>query len=292
MNTRLALQELPRKRSGSDLTFAIAFGGGGARGLSHICVIEALDELGIRPVAIAGSSIGAIVGAGMAAGMSGQEIHSYTLETIGPRGTLANKLWSLGPASMRDTLGGFRFGQFNLERVLQTLLPPQIPQDFESLQIPLKVTATDYYGQAEVVLESGDLTTALAASAALPGIFMPLRINGRIMIDGGVYNPIPYDHLMDLADVVIGVDVIGAPEGDASQPPGRIDSMFGASQLMMQSAIDLKLRLQPPHIFLQPPVNRYRVLDFLKAKEILEQCAAVKDDVKRAVEAIHLAAEA
>lgn len=291
MNTSLALSDIrPAKRDG-DLTFAVAFGGGGARGLSHICVVEALDELGIRPVAIAGSSIGAIVGAGMAAGMSGREIHDYTLETIGPRGTFANKLWSLGPASMRDTLGGFRLGQFNLELVLRALLPPAIPVDFDSLQIPLKVTATDYYGQCEVILEEGDLTAALAASAALPGLFMPTRINGRIMIDGGVYNPIPYDHLMDLADVVIGVDVVGAPEGDDSLPPTRIDSMFGASQLMMQSAIALKLRLQPPHIFLRPPVNRFRVLDFLKAKDILEQSASVKEDLKRAVEAIHQTVE-
>ncbi len=275
----------------SDLTFAVAFGGGGARGISHICVIEALNELGIRPVAIAGSSIGAIMGAAMAAGMSGREIHDYTVETVGPRGTLTNKLLSLGPASMRDTLGGFRFGQFNLELVLKALLPPPIPEDFDSLQIPLKVMATDYYGQAEVVLESGNLATAIAASAALPGIFMPVRINGRIMIDGGVFNPIPYDHLMDLADIVIGVDVIGAPEGDGSQAPTRIDSMFGASQLMMQSAIALKLKLQPPHIFLRPPVNRYRVLDFRKAEEILQHSASVKDDLKRAVDAIYLAAE-
>ncbi|HEX2147286.1 MAG TPA: patatin-like phospholipase family protein [Pseudorhizobium sp.] len=291
MNARLSLPDASRLKEKTDLTFAVAFGGGGARGLSHICVIEALDELGIRPVAIAGSSIGAIMGAAMAAGMSGREIHDYTLETVGPRGTLTNKLWSLGPASMRDTLGGFRFGQFNLELVLRALLPAAIPDDFESLEIPLKVMATDYYGQAEVVLETGNLATAIAASAALPGIFMPVRINGRIMIDGGVFNPIPYDHLMDLADVVIGVDVVGAPEGDGSQVPTRIDSMFGASQLMMQSAIAMKLRLQPPHIFLRPPVNRYRVLDFRKAKEILQHSDSVKDDLKRAVDAIFLAVE-
>ncbi len=290
MNTRLAIPDADAIKGKGDLTFAVAFGGGGARGISHICVIEALNELGIRPVAIAGSSIGAIMGAAMASGMSGRDIHDYTVETVGPRGTLTNKLWSLGPASMRDTLGGFRFGQFNLELVLKALLPPAIPDDFESLQIPLKVMATDYYGQAEVVLEEGNLATAIAASAALPGIFMPVRINGRIMIDGGVFNPIPYDHLMDLADVVIGVDVIGAPEGDGSQAPTRIDSMFGASQLMMQSAIALKLKLQPPHIFLRPPVNRYRVLDFRKAEEILQHSASVKDDLKRAVDAIYLAA--
>ncbi|MCB5203077.1 patatin-like phospholipase family protein [Neorhizobium sp. T786] len=289
MNTKLALPDVGEPKHEGDVTFAIAFGGGGARGISHICVIEALDELGIRPVAISGSSIGAIMGAGMAAGMTGSDIRAFTLETIGHRANLANKLWSLGPASMRDKLGGFRFGHFNLELILKALLPEQIPSDFSDLEIPLKIMATDYYGQAEVVIEEGDLRTAIAASAALPGIFMPILVNGRIMIDGGIFNPVPYEHLMGLADVVIGVDVIGAPEGDGSTPPTRIDSMFGASQLMMQSAMALKLKLQPPHIFLRPPVNRFRVLDFLKAKEILDQADSVKEDLKRAVEAILLA---
>lgn len=289
MNTKLALPDVGEPKHEGDVTFAIAFGGGGARGISHICVIEALDELGIRPVAISGSSIGAIMGAGMAAGMTGSDIRAFTLETIGHRANLVNKLWSLGPASMRDKLGGFRFGHFNLELILKALLPEQIPSDFSDLEIPLKIMATDYYGQAEVVIEEGDLRTAIAASAALPGIFMPILVNGRIMIDGGIFNPVPYEHLMGLADVVIGVDVIGAPEGDGSTPPTRIDSMFGASQLMMQSAMALKLKLQPPHIFLRPPVNRFRVLDFLKAKEILDQADSVKEDLKRAVEAILLA---
>lgn len=290
MSSRLAPPDSGMMASKGEPTFAVAFGGGGARGISHTCVIEALDELGIRPVAISGSSIGAIMGAGMAAGMSGSDIRTYTLDTIGNPGHLANKLWSLGPASMRDTFGGFRFGQFNLERVLHALLPQAIPENFSALDIPLKVIATDYYGQAEVVLEDGELRAAIAASAALPGLFIPIRINGRIMIDGGIFNPVPYDHLMDLADVVIGVDVIGAPEGDGSTPPTRIDSMFGASQLMMQSAMALKLKLQPPHIFLRPPVNRFRVMDFLKAKDILEQCDSVKEDLKRAVDAIYVAA--
>ncbi|WP_037437014.1 patatin-like phospholipase family protein, partial [Sinorhizobium fredii] len=74
-------------------TIAVAFGGGGARGLAHIHVIEALDEMGIRPLAIAGSSIGAIMGAGMAAGMTGREIRDYTLATVGNRGEVLNRLW-------------------------------------------------------------------------------------------------------------------------------------------------------------------------------------------------------
>lgn len=267
-----------------DPTFALALGGGGARGICHINIVEALDELGIRPTSIAGSSIGSIIGAGMAAGMRGRDIRDYTLELMGKKGSVANRLWSLGPAAMRHTAFGFRFGQFNLELILDALLPSALPKNFEELPIPLKVTATDYYAQSEVIVKTGDLRQALAASSAIPALFMPIRMNGRIMIDGGIFNPVPYDHLLDEADIVIGVDVVGGPEGDGTTMPSRFESLFGASQLMMQSAISLKLRMQPPHIFLRPPVNRFRVLDFRKADEVLAESEVTKDDLKRQID--------
>ncbi|SCX17087.1 NTE family protein RssA [Agrobacterium rosae] len=267
-----------------DPTFALALGGGGARGICHINIVEALDELGIRPTAIAGSSIGSIIGAGMAAGMSGRDIREYTLELMGKKGSVANRLWSLGPASMRHAVFGFRLGQFNLELVLDALLPSAMPKTFEGLKIPLKVTATDYYAQSEVIVESGDLRQALAASSAIPALFMPIRMNDRIMIDGGIFNPVPYDHLLDKADIVIAVDVVGGPEGDGTTMPSRFESLFGASQLMMQSVISLKLRMHPPHIFLRPPVNRFKVLDFRKAHEVLAESQVSKDDLKRQIE--------
>lgn len=271
-------------RETRDPTFALALGGGGARGICHINIVEALDELGIRPTAIAGSSIGSIIGAGMAAGMRGRDIRDYTLELMGKKGSVANKLWSLGPAAMRHSAFGFRFGQFNLELILDALLPSALPKTFDGLQIPLKVTATDYYAQCEVIVETGSLHQALAASSAIPALFMPIRMNDRIMIDGGIFNPVPYDHLLDKADIVIGVDVVGGPEGDGTTMPSRFESLFGASQLMMQSAISLKLRLHPPHIFLRPPVNRFRVLDFRKAHEVLAESEVTKDELKRQIE--------
>lgn len=289
MNTRLSLPETRSASgngSGDGFRVALALGGGGARGIAHIAVIEALDEMGIRPVAIAGSSIGAIFGAGMAAGMSGAEIRAFTLETLGNRGTVLNRLWSLGPDAMRDMVGGFRLGHFNLERILTAFLPAQVPARFEDLAIPLKIAVTDYYGQSEVILEEGDLQAAMAASAAIPGLFMPVRIHGRIMVDGGIFNPIPYEHVADGADIVIGVDVVGGPEGDGTHAPNRIESMFGASQLMMQACIALKLKLHPPHLFLRPPVSRFGVLDFLKVREILEETEVVKDELKRGLESL------
>ncbi|MGR6466634.1 patatin-like phospholipase family protein [Rhizobium sp. PAMB 3182] len=265
-------------------TVAVAFGGGGARGLAHIHVIEALDELGIRPVAIAGSSIGAIMGAAMAAGLTGEAIRDHTLATVGKPGEVMNRIWSLRPTTMRDVMNGFRFGQYNLERILRAFLPGEIPEDFSALTIPTTICVTDYYGQKEVVLSEGDLFQALAASAAIPAVFMPVTINGRVMIDGGITNPVPFDYLMDKADIVIGVDVVGGPEGEAGQIPARIDSLFGASQLMMQAIIALKISQQKPHIFLRPAVGRFHVLDFMKAGEVLESSRALKDEVKFAID--------
>jgi NTE family protein len=83
--------------------------------------------------------------------------------------------------------------------------------------------------------------------------------------------------------------VVGAPEGDGTHPPNRIDSLFGASQLTMQASISLKLKLNPPQIFLRPSVNRFRVLDFLRAREILNESESVKDELKRAIDALYSA---
>ncbi|MDE1995063.1 MAG: patatin-like phospholipase family protein [Rhizobiaceae bacterium] len=261
---------------------AVAFGCGGARGLAHIHIIEALDELGIRPIAIAGASIGSIMGAAMAAGMSGAEIRDYTLATVGNRPAVLNKMWSLRPVSVRS----IRFGQFNLERILRAFLPPGFPENFSDLHIPLKVVTTDYYDQAEVVTEKGDLFPVLAASAAIPAMFMPVKVGQRVMIDGGIMNPVPYEHLTGLADIIIGIDVVGGPEGDGTHIPNRIQSLFGAGQLTMQSNIARKLRLQAPQIFLRPTTGRIGVLDFLKARDILAMSAGVKDELKFALDRV------
>lgn len=267
-------------------TVAIALGGGGARGLAHIHVIEVLDELGIRPVLIAGASIGAIMGAAMAAGMTGREIREHTLATIGRPGQIMNRLWSLRPAGLSQMVaGGFRVGQFNLERVLKAFLPDRLPEAFEELSIPLKVIASDYYAQCECVCESGPLLPAIAASAALPAVFRPVVLNGRVMIDGGLWNPVPFDHLAGRADVTIGVDVIGHPPAGTAQVPNSVDSLYGATQLTMRSIVTLKLERGAPDIFLRPDVGRFRVLDFAKAGEVLAASAGMRDELKRALDA-------
>ena len=267
-------------------TFAVAFGGGGARGLAHIHVIQALDELGIRPVEIAGSSIGAIMGAGMAAGMTGHDIRDYARTLLGNRSDVLARLWRARSGISGFMAGnGLGFTPLDVERVLKSFLPAAVPDRFDELSIPLKVTATDYYGHALAVFGEGDLYSALGASAAIPAVFRPVHRDGMLLIDGGIYNPVPFDLLEGSADIVIAVDVVGAPAPGSRKRPGSIDLMFGATQLMMQSITDMKLKTRRPDILLRPPVSRFRVLDFLKVEAVMAETASILDETKRAIAA-------
>lgn len=269
-----------------DPTFAVAFGGGGARGLSHIHVIEALDDLGIRPKAVAGASIGAIMGAGVAAGMSGRDIRLHAESVLGRSTEVAARIWRARPATLLEAFGnGFRIGQFNIERVLRAFLPDTVPDSFEKLEIPLRVVATDYFAHEQAVFDSGELVPAVAASAAIPALFRPVRRGGRILVDGGISNPVPFDLLEGMADIVIAVDVIGSPVENGTAPVNSIDLLLGASQIMMQSILALKLQRSRPQILLHPPVSHFRVLDFMKIGKVLGETASIGDELKRAVAA-------
>ncbi len=144
------------------LRIGLALGAGGARGFAHIPVLEALDELGVTPVVVSGASIGAVMGAGYCAGMSGTEIRSY-VEDLFKRGSdVIGRLWKVRPRTARELFasGGWSFSQLDAERVLEAFLPEQIPRDFSALKIPLKIVASDFYGWRETVLEEGDLRKA------------------------------------------------------------------------------------------------------------------------------------
>jgi NTE family protein len=266
-------------------TIALALGGGGARGIAHIHVFDVLDELGLKPVAVAGTSIGAVMGAGYAAGMSGAAIRDYALKTFRHRQELLAKLWQLRPESLTDFLakGGLRLGEIDIERVMEVFLPPDLPSDFADLKIPFAVIATDYYGQRQAILTSGRLKTAVAASAAIPAIFRPVVVDGTVLIDGGMTNPTPHDVLAGSADIVIAVDVVGGPEGEPGERPGKIDVLFGSSQLLMGTIAAAKRQISPPDILIEPSVGQFRVLDFLKTETILEASIGIRDELRLAL---------
>ncbi|MFZ1814655.1 MAG: patatin-like phospholipase family protein [Rhizobiaceae bacterium] len=269
---------------------ALVLGGGGARGLSHVHVLEAFDDLGVRPAVIAGSSIGSIMGAAYAAGMSGAEIRNYMVDVLGDRAAVASRLIKLRPDSLRSIIDSFpRFGELNAEKVLRAFLPQAIPDRFDQLEIPLRVTATDFFGNALTVIDSGDLYPAMAASAAIPAVFRPVMINGRVHVDGGIASPVPIELVDGENRLVVAVDVVGMPEGNPSVIPGRIAAAFGASQLLMQSVIDMKLKLHQPDLLIRPAVNEFRVLDFLQAEKIIERTRPTRAETRTRLEQLLLA---
>jgi len=260
----------------------LALGGGGARGLAHIPVLEALDELGVRPERIAGTSIGAIFGAAYASGMTGAEIRAHTLDVLGQPARVLRKLMELLPRGFREmfTRSALMPAQFDAGRVIDLFLPAGVKQDFCELEIPLSIVATDFYGWHEAELTTGPLRQAIAASIALPVIFRPVTMGGRVLIDGGIVNPLPVDKLAG-SKLVIAVDVVGGPEKRAKrETPSATEAIFGASQILMQAIITEKLRHDKADILLRPAINQFRVLDFLKARAILEAAGPVKEELK------------
>ena len=267
-------------------TIALALGGGGARGFSHVHVLEALDDLNIKPVAISGTSIGAIMGAGYAAGMSGSQIGEYIIATFSDTGEVISRFWRMRPSGVREMLSGSRtmLGNINPKKAVSAFLPDQVPDTFEELEIPLQVVATDFYGQKSVEFSSGNLVEALAASAALPAIFRPVIKNGMALVDGGIQNALPYDLLHDKADIIIAVDVVGGPKRSKTEVPSRMEALAGASQLMMQATTRLKCQINPPDVMIVPPVNGIGVLDFLRAEKILKSTSGTRELARNLIE--------
>ena len=150
----------------------VALGGGSARGLTHIPFIEAMDELGLKPSVIAGTSIGALIGAGWANGMTGRGLREHSMSVLGTMRIIAARLWG---AQIRN-IGGLLQNGFNMQldamRVVDAFLPEPFPDNFAELQIPLYVIATDFQSWHQAVFNEGLLKPAIGGSIALilPGL--------------------------------------------------------------------------------------------------------------------------
>jgi NTE family protein len=261
----------------------LALGGGGARGMVHILVCEVFDELGIKPAIIAGTSIGAIIGAGYAAGFTGREMREATVEFYSKRREVLARLWKARPLGFTDLLRGRSVTpQFDARVILESFVPgfERLPETFAELDIPLKVIACDFYAWTEAVLSQGPLRPAIAASISIPALFRPVTLDGRVLIDGGACNPLPFDHVID-CDLTIACDVAGGPLEDPGRAPGLLECIVGAAQISMQSVISEKLKWHQPDVLVRPDINGVFVMDFLKTQVILEMNAAFKDDLKR-----------
>ena len=279
------MKALPAKiEAKTSPSLAIALGGGGARGIAHIVVLEALEELGVKPVAVSGASIGAIIGAAYCAGVSAKLLRAHALSIMRDRADVMAKLLRARVGRFADLFLGSLANPILLdaEIFLDMFWPRDMPERFEGLSIPFQAVAADFYNRSEAVYSTGALAPAVAGSMAIPGLIKPVEFDGRVLVDGGAVNPLPYDLLFDRADIVIAVDVtFGALSG--RKDPRPFEAMFGAAQIMQGAITAQKLKSRPPDILVRPPVQQFRVLEFFRAAQILRACEFSKDDFKRSL---------
>lgn len=264
-------------------TIGLALGGGGARGLAHILVLEAFDEMGLRPKVIAGVSIGAVFGAAYASGLSGKEIREHATEVLKKRFDLVRDLFSARAKVERRLWSPLSIGSAFLApaKLLDVILPARIARDFAHLDIPLKIVASDFYAQEPEIFSAGPLRQAIAASIALPVLFEPVIVEGRVLIDGGLVNPLPFDIIAGEADVTVAIDVSGSPLPRAGrQTPKAWEALFASSFIFERTIIKEKLRSRQPDVYIDAGTSRYQILDFLKIDEILAAAAPAKERFK------------
>ncbi len=258
----------------------LALGSGGARGLAHIQVFEVLDALDLRPHRISGASIGAIMGSLYAAGLSANDIHD-ALDTV----TKAQDETWFEAILSRDLFRWLRFvepgvargGVARSDAFVEFLKETAGVSRFDELEIPLQVVATDFWTREMVVFDSGELWPAVQGSMAVPGLFKPVEHEDRLLVDGGLTNPVPFDLLED-CDLIIAVDVLGTrtPEG-AEEVPSSMESIFNTFQIMQSSILAEKLRRIEPDILVRPEIKDIRVLDFYRFEDIFEQGRPARD---------------
>lgn len=268
-------------------SFALALGAGGARGLAHIAVIEALDEMGVKPVALAGTSIGAVIAAGYAAGMTGRAMRRHLLPLAHDRGEIWRRVMGVRAVAWSQLLGAGFGNPFVADpsKFYDAFLGDLLPADFAHLKIPLTVTATDLHAREFVAISDGALKPAVAASMAVPGLVQPIEIDGRMLVDGGVTDPLPFGCLRGKADVIVAVDVSGV----ADERGGALDpwnSLMTTISVMSHTIMQYKLKEGAPDLVLRPNIGVFRMLDFMQASAILRAAAPIKAEVKERLGAL------
>jgi NTE family protein len=278
----------PRRRPEAPPRIGLALGSGGARGLAHLGVLEVFDELGFCPAWIAGTSMGAVIGAAYCAGHSAESIRRHVLAQAASPMTLAGHVVQSRAGPLGDLISK-GIGAFLLDgdRLLRRVWPDPMPEDFSDLAIPFTAIAGSLRAARRVAMETGPLRSAVAASMAIPGLFQPVTRDGDVLIDGVTVDPVPVTALRQRADLVVAVEVNGAAsEGTAAadaQSPAWTDPIMlsVAGMSVMEHTLTRELlRAAPPDLLLQPPLGRYKPLDFHHARAILACGDALKPAVR------------
>jgi len=242
----------------------LALGGGAARGAAHIGVLKSLEENSIKPDFISGSSIGALIGALYSFGVSIDELFEIAKKmswlkvgsiTISKLGILSNK--EIGDI-VEDLIG---------ERKV------------EDAPIPLAIIATDVAKAEKVVIKEGSLAIAIMASTCIPGLFIPVTINKRMLVDGGVIENVPVKPLKEMgADMVIAVPLGGVCK--EKKLDSIVDILINSFSIAISD--NVKYDLKMADIIIQPDISKYKVTDMTKADELYEKgytAANLKIDV-------------
>ena len=199
----------------------LALGGGAARGFAHVGVIQVLEQHGIRPDLVVGTSAGSLVAALYASGKTAAELEQTALQME----EAAITDWML-PLFNRGVLKGEALARY-VNRQVQS-------KPLQAMKLPLGIVVTDLATGKGVLFQRGDTGTAVRASSAVPGVFMPVSISGREYVDGGLVAPVPVQQAREMgAEVVIAVDISSAPEGESTSDALRV--MLQTFTIMGQS---------------------------------------------------------
>ncbi|EKF75638.1 hypothetical protein A11A3_02177 [Alcanivorax hongdengensis A-11-3] len=269
----------------------LALGSGSARGWAHIGVIQALEEMGVRPQVVAGTSIGALVGG------------AYVSGTLDDFADWVKRL------TVKDVFGlmdiSFSGGVVKGEKLFGYFEQHHHNPDIETLEQKLVTVATDMRSGREVWISKGPMLDAARASCALPGLFSPVKMQGRWMLDGGLVNPVPVSAARAMgADVVIAVNLnaqlVGAhlsrdtrsqadqehgseeehsiwqkmmnyfAPGD-DENPGFFDVVAASVNIMQDRITRSRMAGDPPEVTLVPLLEDFALMDFHRASEAIEE---------------------
>jgi NTE family protein len=230
----------------------LALGGGFARGMAHIGVLKVLEEEGIPIRLIAGTSVGALIGASYCSGVSIQELE--TLSRSVRFTTFAR--WTVS-----------RFGFASNDRMVEFLAHTLKVKTFEELRIPLGVTATNFNTGEAVVFHSGDIVDPVRASCAYPGMFLPVNIRGQWLVDGMLSHPVPSRPVRDMgAERVLAVHLKG--QWSKNGAPRHLFDVIGQSFAIAQDQMSHIWR-GAADIVVEPEVSGFAYDDFKRAGELV-----------------------
>jgi NTE family protein len=232
----------------------VVLSGGGVRGFAHLGLLQALEELNIKPDAISGVSAGAIVGALYAAGHSPQTIRDILKKNsyFGWSSFLLNK----------DGL----FSMKALRKVLQTYIPDN---SFESLHKKLFITATDFANNEAITFSKGSLIDTVIASSSVPAIFEPVKIGDHLLVDGGLLNNFPVEPLENKCNLLIGCNVNFIPKGLGNgKRIGKMNLIEKCFHMAIASVVYSKV--EKLDLFIEPDLHEFGMFDVTKADLIYE----------------------